>query len=214
VRGVPVTLREDTDYPFRNSVVITVELQRPTEFPIQLRIPVWAETATITVNGAAQPPGRAGSFARIEREWQGGDCIEVAFASKPRAVAGPQGETSFEQGPLVFALPIEERWSKLRQRGLTADWEILPVGAWAYAATPANSLERIERPVGSVPFSRRNPAVVLVTQLRSVTNWSTTDGSADPVPAVLVIRGVAKRLTLLPYGAPKLRVTAFPTVRT
>jgi hypothetical protein len=214
VRGVPVTLREETDYPFRNSVVITIEPTRPVKFPLSLRVPGWAETTTIKVNGISQPAARAGSFARVEREWGAGDRIEVTFASSPRAVAGPNGETSFEQGALVFALPIDERWNKLKQRGLTADWEILPAGAWAYAAKPGTSLQRVERPVGPVPFSRRDPPVVLVSQLRPVTNWGSTDGAADPVPAVPMMKGSAKRVTLMPYGAPKLRVTAFPTDRT
>lgn len=211
VRGVAVQLRESTDYPFRNTIVIAVEPQRPVKFPIQLRIPAWAETAIIAVNGLPQPAARAGSFARLDREWRRGDRIEIAFVSTPRAVPGPDGETIFEQGPLVFALPIEERWSKLRQRGLTADWEVRPAGTWAYAAMRSSPIERVERPVGPVPFSRRDPPVVLVTSLRPVGNWSMTDGAADPVPTQPIIAGAAKRLALLPYGAAKLRVTAFPT---
>jgi hypothetical protein len=213
VRGVAVTLREETDYPFRDTVAIHVDPAQPAAFPIQLRIPAWVERATIRVNGDVQPAPRAASFARIDRTWKAGDRIQIAFETRARAVAGFNGSTSFEQGPLVFALPIEERWTKLRQRGLTADWEIRPESPWAYAVAPGAAIERIERPVGPVPFSRRSPPVVLVTQGRPVKDWSMTDGSADPVPSRPTVQGPAQRLVLMPYAAPKLRITAFPSDR-
>jgi hypothetical protein len=211
VKGVAVRLHEQTDYPFRNSISIAVEPARATAFPMQLRIPAWAESASVKINGKAEPAPAPGSFARVERTWRPGDRIEIVFASSPRAVPGPDGSTSFEDGPLVFALPVEERWSKLRQRGLTADWEVRPAGDWAYAVAPGASLERIERPVGPIPFARRAPPVVLVTQAQPVANWGMTDGAADPVPRTPEVSGAPRRVLLMPYAAPKLRVTALPT---
>lgn len=213
VGDVPLTLREETDYPFRHSVSIAVDPERPTPFPLRLRIPGWATGARIAINGEMQPASRVGAFARIDRTWQAGDRIELAFESAPRAVAGYNGSTSFEDGALVFALPIQERWNKLQQRGLSADWEVQPESQWAYAVAPGTPLKRVERPVGSVPFSRRDPPVVLVAQGRPVADWSVTDGAADPVPAAPEAVGPPERLVLMPYAAPKLRLTSFATLR-
>jgi DUF1680 family protein len=170
VGDVVVRLREETDYPFRNTIAVTVNPARAHAFPIRLRIPAWVVKATVAVNGKAEREPTPGSFARLERTWRPGDRIEILFESRPRAVPGLDGSTSFEAGPLVFALPIEEKWTKLRQRGLTADWEVKPVGDWAYAVAPDAPLERLERPIGPVPFSRRQPPVVLVTQAQPVAN--------------------------------------------
>lgn len=112
----------------------------------------------------------------------------------------------------MFALPIEERWTKLRPRGLTADWEVRPGSAWAYAVPAGATLERVERPVGDTPFSRRDPAVLLRTRARPVPGWSTSDGAADPVPAAPVAKGAEETIMLMPYATAKLRITAFPTL--
>jgi hypothetical protein len=54
---------EETDYPFRGSVRITVNPALPLGFPLRLRIPAWAAGTTITVNGREEPAPAAGSFA-------------------------------------------------------------------------------------------------------------------------------------------------------
>ncbi|WP_277979108.1 beta-L-arabinofuranosidase domain-containing protein [Sphingomonas phyllosphaerae] len=210
VRDVPVTLRQETDYPFRHAIDIAVEPARPLTFPIRLRVPGWSQQTTVLVNGAAQSVLPDGGFVRIEREWRAGDRIELAFTSRPRAVVTPEGWTSFEDGALVFALPIEEKWTKVRRRGLTADWEIRPASRWAFGVTGDPSIERIERAVGPVPFSRRSPAVVLSMRLVPVSGWDIVDGAAAPPPATVEPSGDARTIVLIPYGAPKLRITAFP----
>ncbi|MCC2976791.1 glycoside hydrolase family 127 protein [Sphingomonas sp. PL-96] len=212
VADVPVRIREETDYPFRETIAIHVDPARPARFPIHLRIPVWAQTVAVRVNGAAAPEAKPGSFARIERDWKAGDRIDIALTSSVRTVAGFHGARTVEQGPLVFALPVAERWEKWRPRGLTADWEVHPAGSWAYGLAPDARFHRIERSVGPVPFSRRDPPVALVTEGRSVSNWPEVDGSAAPPPEVAIAKGTAERLVLIPYGAPKLRVAAFPGV--
>jgi len=40
--GIPVTVAETTEYPFRESVSLRVETSQPTKFPLVLRIPGWA----------------------------------------------------------------------------------------------------------------------------------------------------------------------------
>jgi hypothetical protein len=124
-------------------------------------------------------------------------------------VEGHNGSISFEDGPLVFALPVEEEWRKLRVQGLTADWEIFPKGAWAYAASAHLPLKRVERNVGDVPFSRRTPPVLLVVEGQSVSDWGQQDGAATDVPKAGKLTGTREKLVLMPYGAPKLRLTSF-----
>jgi len=209
VRGVPVKLREETGYPFREQIVIHVDPERPHRFPIALRVPGWATGARILVNGKAMPEGKPGEFARIERQWRAGDRIELAFTAPPRRVSTAEG-SFVEQGPLVFALPIEEQWQKLRDRGLTADWAVLPKSEWRYALADGAAIERVERPIGPVPFSRRSPPVVLVTQGHRVADWPEKDNAAAPPVAEVPAAGPRERIVLIPYAAPKLRITSFP----
>lgn len=207
-----VTLRQETDYPFRNTVAITVESTGPLTFPIRLRVPGWSQQTTVLVNGKAQSARSEDGFVRIEREWQPGDRVDLAFTSSPRAVVTPEGWTSIEDGALVFALPIEEKWTKVRQRGLTADWEIRPASGWALAVNSDAVLERLERPVGPVPFSRRSPPVVLTTRAIPIDQWTIENGAASPPPSMVKPTGKARKIALIPYGSPKLRITVFPQI--
>ena len=76
-RRVTVTL--ETDYPFRETLKLTVKAEKPARFPLVLRVPAWAEGATIRVAGAAEEKMKPGTFHRLEREWKGAVELEHPF---------------------------------------------------------------------------------------------------------------------------------------
>ena len=216
IRGVPVRVVEETSYPFRGEVTLTVEPESATRFPLLLRIPAWAAGSTIRVNGNLQPAPVPGSFARVERTWQRGDRVEIAFTMQPRIARGFRNSVSVERGPLVFSYGIGEDWLKLRDRGLTADWQVYPTTQWNYAldlqpGQPAAGITETLAEVGPVPFSRHQPPVSLEVGARKISAWRAEDGVAAVVPqSPVVADGALERVKLVPYAAAKLRITAFP----
>ena len=139
VGNTPVHLTEETDYPFRGSVRITLNPATPVRFPLRLRVPDWAAGATIKINGEpSETPATGAGFAKLDRTWKPGDIVEIHFPMQPRLTAGYNGSVSVDRGPLVFSYPIGEVWVKLRTRGMTADWQVFPSSEWNYAlaATP------------------------------------------------------------------------------
>ena len=72
---------------------------------------------------------------------------------------------------------------------------------------------RQERDPGPVPFSRRDPPVVITAQVVPVADWEERDGAALPPPADARTTGRAQSVALMPYAAPKLRIAAFPAAR-
>jgi len=70
-----------------------------------------------------------------------------------------------------------------------------------------------EQPIGPVPFSRHQPPVSLSVQAYPVSSWKAEEGAADPTPQHPAVDtgAVAQTLTLIPYAAAKLRITALPT---
>ena len=42
---------EDTEYPFRGKAEFTIHTTDPVSFPFVIRVPVWADSATVKVNG-------------------------------------------------------------------------------------------------------------------------------------------------------------------
>ena len=68
-----VTIRQVTDYPFSGVVTLTVTPSvNRLRFPLQLRIPSWAEGAAVTLNGTPVADVTPGTFVRIERLWNRG----------------------------------------------------------------------------------------------------------------------------------------------
>lgn len=218
VKGTTVHVLEETDYPFRGTVRITLNPSTSVKFPLRLRIPGWASGATISINGKVQPTPSAATFARIERIWQSGDVVELKFPLVPRLLSGYNNSASIERGPLIFSYPIGENWVKLRDRGMTADWQVFPSSSWNYAlAVDEENIGNLivkEQPVGAVPFSLKGAPVKLQVNAHKLDEWRAVDGVADPVPQGPVASSqIEEQLTLVPYAAAKLRITAFPQAK-
>ena len=213
-----VHLVEETNYPFSGRVNITVKPSASVAFPLSLRIPAWATGTSIRVNGEPQPTPSPGTFSVVERTWTTGDRIELAFATKPRISKGFNNSVAVERGALLFSLPIGEDWLKLRDCGLTADWQIYPTTQWNYALhlDPDADLTEMqistsEAEIGPVPFSARQAPVQLHLKARKLPEWRAEDGVANPLPSSPVKSSEPLEIiTLIPYAAAKLRITSFP----
>jgi DUF1680 family protein len=215
VRGIPITLHEDTDYPFRESIRLTLSPATPTAFPLHLRIPAWALNATLHINGQPQPAPTPGTFARIHRTWKSGDVVELTLPMTLRLIPGFNQSLSVNRGPLVFSYPIGETWLKLRDRGLTADWQVYPNTQWNYALAVDNTnptaLRVTEHPLTNAPFTHHATPVTITLPARKLKSWQAVDSVADPVPpSPVTTTEPIEQITLLPYAAAKLRITAFP----
>jgi uncharacterized protein len=218
VGSTPIHLLETTEYPFRGLVGITVNPATELSFPLRLRIPSWADGAEVRVNGAAITIAANEGFAKIERPWKAGDRIQLKFPLRPGFTRGYNDSVSIDRGPLVFSYPIGEDWVKLRDRGMTADWQVFPSSQWNYALAvnekTIGEAPVTERPVGSSPFSLKEAPVTLRVEARRLPSWQAIDGAADPVPqSPVTSEEPQESVTLVPYAAAKLRVTAFPVLK-
>jgi uncharacterized protein len=216
VQGTPVHILEETNYPFKNTVKFTIQSPGSLRFALHLRIPKWASGTTITVNNSQRESPVAGSFARIDRTWKLGDTVVVVFPMVPRVSRWFNNSIAIERGPLVYSYAIGESWVKLRQRGLTADWQVFPTDDWNYAlALNEQSVEREckvhESEVRDAPFSKSQNPIQLKVRGRKLDNWRAEDGVVDQIPtSPTKTEGAMEEITLIPYGAAKLRITAFP----
>jgi hypothetical protein len=99
---------------------------------------------------------------------------------------------------------------------MTADWQVFPTTPWNYALivnadSPAESLSVTEREPFGKPFTRKDTPIRLSVKARKINNWRAEDGAADPPPQSPVVSDQPEEaITLIPYAAAKLRITAFP----
>jgi DUF1680 family protein len=208
--GVPVSITEQTDYPFREQIALAVNPERPVRFPLMLRIPGWATRATVSVNGEAIGGIRAGQFLRVEREWKAGDKVALTFPMAVRTSHWYNNSIAVERGPLVYSLKIGESWNKIKQTGPASDWEIYPTTPWNYALLP-DSFQVKALPMSKQPYSVEGAPVEIHAHGKRLPEWQMVDDSAGPLPVSPVKSKLpVEEITLIPYGAAKLRVTAFP----
>jgi DUF1680 family protein len=128
VAGDVVAVRQTTKYPWDGTVEIAVEPSKPTAFDLYVRIPAWcqapaaddlyqataspaANAFTVKINGqTAEPVAIERGYAKLSREWQPGDRVEVVMAMPVRRVkARPEvedctGRVALMRGPLVYAI--------------------------------------------------------------------------------------------------------------
>ena len=220
VREQPVHIAVETDYPFRETIRITVSPAKEASFPMSLRIPAWAVGASLTINGTRSDATCApGTFARIDRRWKSGDVIALHLPMRPAITRGFHDSLTLVRGPLVFSHDPGETWVKLRERGRTADWQVFPQAGWNYALqvdeASAPLLAVAESPVPVRPFAAKDTPVRLSVPARRLNGWRSADGVAAPIPAGLQTSNEPEELlSFIPYGAAKLRVTAFPQLHT
>ncbi len=216
--GTAVHVAEQTEYPFKGNVRLTIHPASPLRFPLRLRMPAWADGTTIQVNGEPVAAVAAAGFAKIDRIWKSGDLVEVAFPMKPRLSVGFHDSVSIGRGPLVFSYAMGEDWVKLRTQGMTSDWQVFPTSQWNYAlAVNRDMTQKIaveESPLGDAPFALDHSPVKLRVAARKMPAWRAVDGVADAVPQSPVeSKEDEEQITLVPYGAAKLRITSFPRLK-
>lgn len=116
------TLTVKTEYPFETAISIEVATPAAQEFDVHLRIPEWAQGASMAVNGKRVADPEAGHFATVHRTWKNGDRIELELPLKNRVepldAAHPE-IVALMNGPLVL-FAIEPPSSSLNTQELLA----------------------------------------------------------------------------------------------
>jgi len=103
--GTEVKLVQQTDYPVGDTIKITVSPEKSSKFTLNLRIPAWSKQTFLTVNGKSVV-AKAGSYAKVEREWSPGDQVVLKLDLRGRALPAPSGAPQFAimRGPVLLAL--------------------------------------------------------------------------------------------------------------
>jgi DUF1680 family protein len=218
IGGNDVQVTVETDYPFADTIDVTVVSPKAAEFPLDLRIPEWTQGATVAIDAAKPQPARAGTFHQLKRQWSGSTRVTLTLPMKLRAERRFNDSVTIRRGPLVFALNVGQDWRKLRDDKPSADWEVHPTTSWNYGlaidpAHPEAGLNVETRPVAESPFSPERPAVWLVGKGRRIEDWKLLRNAAD-VPPRSPVKSSAplEDVKLFPYGCAKLRVTEIPVL--
>ncbi len=120
-----MTVIQQTDYPWDGKITITVNPTKKVHNIINIRIPGWAQgqplpgdlyhylnagndQVSLSLNGKIIQPQITRGYARIEKDWQAGDIIELNLPMPVNRVIAndniqdDRGKVALERGPIVY----------------------------------------------------------------------------------------------------------------
>jgi DUF1680 family protein len=110
VAGTMVALRETSNYPWSGNIRIAVDPETPATFEVKLRVPSWAKSFRLELNGDAVLAEQVNGYVTINRRWSRGDSITLDLPMPPeRLYANPgvimdTGRVALRRGPLVYCV--------------------------------------------------------------------------------------------------------------
>lgn len=225
--GTLVRILAQTDYPFGETIRMSVAPEAAVAFPLYLRIPAWCGEPALSVNGMplqAEVDGRG--FVKVARKWAPGDRVELRLPMHPRVARGYETEFpsanreyfSFEPpqvfqprrlpyesvlyGPLLFSLPIPDVDPNTPRSG----------AKWQYAIDADTrrrdaGIKVVRSPMPAHWDWSLDSPVALEVPARAF-DWRPTDAQA--LPPGPVAGSSPETILLVPYGCTKFRISMFP----
>ncbi|MBR4067039.1 MAG: glycoside hydrolase family 127 protein [Clostridia bacterium] len=181
--GMPVRLTAKCEGVWERKVSILVESRQPVRFSLQLRIPSYAEEASVSVSGVNGREAAPGELYNLSRIFHNGDEITLTYRVSPRLEKGYRNSTSVWCGSqlMSFCMPRDDM-------------------EWRYAYVEGARL---------TPRRQDQQPLVIMTAC-AAPEWKEKGGFILPPPQG-VAAGQAYELTLLPFAGTEGRIAAFPT---
>jgi hypothetical protein len=235
--GTEITVSETTNYPFEEKIRMKINTPSDVDFPLYIRIPAWCKNSSISINGnKISALLKEGTYARISRTWRDGDelTVNLPMSLGVRRWEINQNSLSVNYGPLTFSLKINERYEKSDSKSTAisdshwqegADeskwpsWEIYPDSPWNYALQcnvehPEQSFTIVRKSWSSdnFPFTLENVPIEIKAKGSKIPSWTIDkSGLCAVLPAYPAhTTGLLEDITLVPMGAARLRISAFP----
>ena len=191
LKNTSLQIKQVCSYPWDGNIQLLITPPKQgLKFTLNLRIPGWAqgkplasdlyryldESASkidLEINGKSQPLEVKDGFARIRRNWQPGDWVELSLPMPVRrvvahdSVAADRGRVALERGPLVYCLewpdvsgghvrslllddaaPVTSLWRADLLNGL----QTLQTTAKSYSQKTSGEGQFTNQPVTAIPY--------------------------------------------------------------
>ena len=220
--GTEVTIKETTHYPFGEGILFGIATPANVSFPLYLRVPGWCSAPKLSLNDKEiKIDGKPDSYIVINREWRNGDQLAIGFPMETTLTTWTANKdcVSVNHGPLTYSLKIGEQYVRAGGTDAWPAWEILPTTPWNYGldlddSNPAFEVVRKDWPADDQPFEANAAPIELRTKARRIPNWQldprglVREVEQNPVKSDEPVDTV----TLIPMGAARLRISAFPRI--
>ena len=212
-------------YPYADSATVSVKRAAGgSAWSVSLRIPCWADAATVAIEGGASYAATPCSLFPVPglEATATGLSLTITFKSTVQVIRGQwrNGATEVHRGPLVFAFPVpgvinrsvmnSTSWSMVTKTSVSRDG-----GKATMIALRPNATEMTFggfSPMNSVPFARAHPPATLKVPACPITDAAGKGRiPSSPVP-LSKCTGDVTTVELVPLSHTYLRLTALPTL--
>jgi len=238
--GIQVVLKEETNYPFEEQIRIKITTSKEVNFPLYIRIPGWCKNPQISINSKIiSKKMESGKYARIETVWKNNDQIIIDFPMEfgVKIWQVNQNSVSVNYGPLTFSLKIGEQYVKTGSKSSASrsskwqenaneekwpSWNILPTTSWNYGLLlDENNLNRSltvvrsKWPSDNFPFSTGSVPIQIKASGKKIPSWGLDKYGLCSVLSAYPVKTSEpiENITLIPMGAARLRISAFPYLK-
>lgn len=109
--GSKLELIQESQYPWKGNVKLTVKKGKRAAFDIKLRIPEWAKGSKVKINGKdISQEVKAGRYLSINRKWRKGDVITLDMPMDVKLLEGNplieevRNQVAVKRGPVVYCV--------------------------------------------------------------------------------------------------------------
>ncbi|CAF1615563.1 unnamed protein product, partial [Adineta ricciae] len=190
-----------------------------------LRIPNWCDKApTVSINGQVvfdrKTPDN-GSFIIINRLWNNNDVVLLTLPLDFTIKTWTQNKNSvsIHYGPLTFSLAIDEQYNRIGGTNEWPEYEVIAKSNWNYGLLLSSrdqwKLSRVKKTNYTENiFTQENIPMNIQVRARRIPQWIKDQENVVGIlpQSPVESKEIDETVTLIPMGAARLRITAFPTI--
>ena len=218
VRGAKLRIKEETGYPFRNSVVFKVtEADGDVDVRINFRVPRYT---TMQLISGGQTVASGTGLISVKCTLRTGSTFMLRLDIPLTAVTNRDSSLSFVKGSVLMAsrLGFETSARNCPAGGAT---EVNAVKKWSFSPVVAkkssggrrtlyDNEQTIVNKMPEKPFDRDNPPFELRFQCKNVLNWDFDINGFSAIPQTPKFSEEALGRAFVPFGCTSVRVAQFP----
>ena len=221
-----VTIETTTGYPWADTIEFKVTGAAGGSFPLYLRMPTWTKNPTISINGKETPikdvkqPG----YVRITRTWTDGDTVQLKLPMDIEVKRWHANSAGVSYGPLDFSLAIGESYKPYNKDEKWPEYDLTAETPWNYGlvlsgtsgidAAKSFEIKKKDGPIAENPFTHENSPISIIAKAKRIDGWGLDKNGLTQTlaPSPIKSANATEDVTLIPAGAARLRITAFPVI--